>query len=844
MSQDLDKIQRQLDKNRVDKALELIDKSLEKNTINPTVRWIYSRILSSDSLENYDLELSRDYIFQALDDYHRLKILDPKEFEKLDIDTSQLSATYRSIEFQTFRVYVNYNRIDGFNEFMQIYPNSRLISAAIRKRDSLAYIQTKSKNTWQSFKQYMDTYPNSEYFDVAKTNYDLLLFQNRTSTGKLSDYRQFVRDHPNSPFIDKSIEYIFTYSTLDHDKNSFSRFIREYPESPKSKISLSILFHLDRQTLFHSPDLFPEDFLDSLVLAHNLSQSPLIPVLNNGKVGYMNMKGEMIINPTFKPEDQELFCRVIEDDFLVGYQNDNGVIVSRSGNIIFSGDVVLAKEVGLGGIFVKTGEGKGSLIHKSGFGIIDNIDDAEVFANRWFKVKRKDKWALVSFSGILLTSFEFSEISRRNRFFIFKRNDEIALTNLPLLLSELGEGGFTLEYKYDDLEFVNDSLAIGFKDNRECLVDDKLNFRIPWAIQTVYPNPNVFYSRENDKIRIYESRNSSFIGVVNAIQASPYWLIVKQDKWQVFHLQNSIQVTSLDSAKIVSDFAVYITQEDSSFCYFQNGQKLFITNEMELSTLQVPGVERKNLLQIRDEDLVSIWNEDGRFLFQGLFERVDAIENSLFRVKYGDSYGVVDETGYYLLEPIYDFIEVKDQLAMLLKGGKIGVYDFTKDILIKPAFDAAFERIENYYKTSEEGFWGLIDEDGQVQLPFAFQSLEYFNDSLLWVQTDSAWRVVDVNSGQSTFLNYLNKQSFKTSEGTFFRVLTSKGYGVLSPRNGRVVPNNFSDIRLIGEKTQYLLAEHYIPEASMYVIVNYDLNGNVISSQALREEEYDLIYCE
>ena len=60
-----------------------------------------------------------------------------------------------------------------------------------------------------------------------------------------------------------------------------------------------------------------------------------------------------------------------------------------------------------------------------------------------------------------------------------------------------------------------------------------------------------------------------------------------------------------------------------------------------------------------------------------------------------------------------------------------------------------------------------------------------------------------------------------------------------------IINPNFTDIQLIESgDMSYLKAEHYVPEADIYVIIGYNLDGSRIFSEAYSEAEYEAIYCE
>ncbi len=842
---DLKKIIRAIQKQDFIKALELLDDDLREYPVNPGSKLIYARLLSADTLDFYDLDKSRRFINEALADYENA---DPKlleEFVKLGFAKNDLTETYDSIREKTFNTLATENSVNSYISFLNIYPDSPQRDLAIKRRDSLAYDEARQVNTWPAYEKYLNEYPQSIYGYEARQKYELLLFQERVASRDVHDYERFINDFPNSPYVAEALRYIFKYGTLNNDFSAFEDYIRKYPDSPLVRQAVNILYHIDAGSLLNSSLVPDPDLFDSLLFRYNEDRIPLIPVVQNSKIGFVDFSGEWKISPTFHELlNKHAFCEILIDDVIVGSVNNIHIAINRGNTEIYTGNINHIKDVGQGAILFRSDD-SGSLMHKSGFSIIENIDDAELFENVWFKVKRDTKWALISFTGVLLTEFRFDEIYELGKFCVFQRGDEIALSNIQSLSREVGEGGFTLEYKYDDFEFVNDSLLIGFKGDRECLVNDQLNFEIPWGLHTVHPDPIVNYAREGNKLRIYNDDVIRKVGTssVEELIITNNWLAAKNTSWQLLNLATQRVYENLDSVKLINEYAVYISDGDSSRIMFPTEQVLdFYENQevVELEFRNENGLISEYLLT--GEEDISVWDQEGHFLFHGKFETIQCISDSLFRVTKNDKQGLIDRFGYYILDPDYDFIQYKDGLAIVLKDGKIGAYDFVNRSYISESYEASISRFGNNYQTKIEGKWGLINDEEVPVIPFTANEIKYLNDSSAWIMSDSSWVLVNISSGQ-ILLSGISQVDQLSDE--LYQIITPKGYGVIGI-NGEIMVNpNFTDIQLIEFMgMSYLKAEHYVPEADIYVVVGYKTDGTRIFSEAYTESEYDAIYCE
>ncbi len=847
---DLRRILRALEKSDLEKALEIIEKSLSDIDINPGTEWIYSDLLSNDTLEIYDLDQARDLINEAINNYPRAEEKLIEEITKLGFDRSHLDSTFLKIRKISFRDVLDTNAITSYRWYLNTYPDAPEKSLALAKIDSIAFLNAKSVNTWQAYQDYYINYPNSIYRNQANDKYEILLFKEHTASGELADYENFVKKYPASPYIPDAHKYIFKYGTLDHEPGSFLEYINDYPEALEVQKAIGILYHLDKETFLSYSELLGISQYDSLLYRFNQDRLTMIPVFEGTKIGFIDMKGEWIIRPVFDSlYVKDPFCQLFHSDHISGKSEGNDVILTRSSDILFDNTSFYSvSDLGLGVLFIRSKESN-KLIHKTGFTIIDSIEEAELFADRWFKIKRNDKWGLISFTGVMLTSFEFTDIYQIDNFYVFERGNEIALSNLPTLLDEVGENGFPLEFKFDDLEVITNSLIIGFKEGRECVVNDQLSFEIPWKEHTVYPHPTVLYAKENDNYRIYDNALNSLFPrqPIQEIAINDNWIGVKQDQWTLVNLTNNEATHNIDSLKLINNFSVLFFKSDSSSILFKNGQRINVVESQEVENLRYrsdDGLISDYL--VVGENSRALWDDEGNYMFQLEFDEISNIDTSFFKITKDGKQGVLDKKGNVVLDSRYDFLNYREGMIITLLDGKIGAVDIKNNVIIPEEYGATISRFGDLYISQKEGRYGLLDQENQVLVEFKLEEIIYATDSLAWIKTDSTWQLLNFFEDQLEITDVLDLTLlFDISGERYFRILTEKGYGIVTSQKGQIVNDNFSDIRVIRSKEEmYFLAEHYVPEAGYYVLVAYDIEGRKLYSNACNEEEYDRIYCE
>jgi hypothetical protein len=68
--------------------------------------------------------------------------------------------------------------------------------------------------------------------------------------------------------------------------------------------------------------------------------------------------------------------------------------------------------------------------------------------------------------------------------------------------------------------------------------------------------------------------------------------------------------------------------------------------------------------------------------------------------------------------------------------------------------------------------------------------------------------------------------------------------GVLSNRNGFIIPLKFSDIVNVGSsESPVYFTEKHVQEASIFVVIYYDSKGKLIRKEVYEQDDYERIYC-
>lgn len=92
------------------------------------------------------------------------------------------------------------NTRDGYEKFIQAYPNSEFTAEAKKRAEDpeYAFLATCTMGTPQTIAGYVSSYPSSRFVPLFN---DYVEFIKETKSKDIKSYKQFIAQHPNSSFV-------------------------------------------------------------------------------------------------------------------------------------------------------------------------------------------------------------------------------------------------------------------------------------------------------------------------------------------------------------------------------------------------------------------------------------------------------------------------------------------------------------------------------------------------------------------------------------------------------------------------------------------------------------------
>ncbi len=839
---DLKKIFRALDKEDLPKALELISESLLEQPVNPGARYVLAELLATDSLTLFDLDSARVTIWQALEDY---EIADEDELEDLEknrVSLNDIQTLDTLIRDKHFTRALDNHTITGFEAYMGWYPKDLRNLKLVKLRDSLVWKDVKPQYTSKSYQQFFLKYPESYYAPEARFGFDSLLYLEETSSDKLSDYEKFLKSNPETPYRDQAEKIIFVRRTASNLAVDYEGFFSDYPNSKQLRKAINIWYHLE-----NDPELRRLPFADSLRKVSNGIKGTTVPIYEDGEYRFLTSSGAAL-DLTFNEINTDYFCGDIQTDFFFG-SNQQDEIYNRIGTLMYQGDFDRVQDLGLGVLLLESDQGK-RLIHKSGFEIYQGLEDAAAIGEQWLRVKIDGKYGLISNTGYPITLFKYDDIYREGVFWVFEKGESLAVYTTEKLMTQLHDDALELEFKFDDIEVVEDSLLIGFRGDWECLMNEQLSFMIPWGDYEVTPGSPFHYARTPDGYRFSQLQANSPRGLLTDLLENESWIGVQKDSLWTLYAKSNLEnpLSGLDTLYLAGDFtAVYRDDSAQMQAIFPNGAQMELEPDQKVIAVSpIQTNEFADYITIVSEEQTSLWNRQGELLFSGKYEEIKPLDDSLFVAKQRGKLGMLNGRGEEVIPFQYDAMQESDGLIFLLAKGKIGAYDMQDSTLILPRYESKLERFGPYYITRDKGKYGIIDESEDEIIDFDYDQIRYWNDSTAWIKENLDWSLINLNDGSflidtvSNFDMIVDREDLQIA--TFYG---ERGYGLASSRYGELLPPKFNDIRNLGNQEDPIFAaEVYSPETGFYILLYVNEKGEKLGSYAFREKEYEKIYCE
>lgn len=858
---------RLLEKKDYEKLIDHLDRSLEKDTVNPGAKYVYSLLYLDSAFARFDIDTSYQYINAALKALPLLEIKDAERLAKDNITDSTMRLQKTKVETAGYRRARQTHTLEAYNYFLRYFSGAAETDSAIYHRNAIAYRQVVEEDTYQAFRNFIYTYPNALQLNDAKVNYERLLFHSKTADGKLDTYIQFLRNNPDTPHRREAEKMIFEIVTADNEVNSYLWFLENYPNSEWRSKVFDFLYHRYKET--SGPQGFLNRFAnyvfsDSLKRMAKAELKVIFPVYDEGKYGFADEKGNILIPFSYDSLNEALLCGNIRHDFLEVASGDTSLVVSRLGHEIFRGEYESLEDIGSGLLKIEQND-KYGLVHKSGRLLLDfDFEDIALLNNNFVKIKLGEKWGLVSLLGRQLLKVKYDEIASENNFIMIKKGDYYAVQNVNALRNAAQGDAIELAFSFDDYILLDDNHLLVFSGENETLIDNKLEIVSNAEGQEIHRYFGGWLAKTKEGYRVYDLIFHPLSALTfTDVQKSTGKIALKWgDHWGIYYQGSDFPGNfTYESVIFLGDNISIINDGEETFAAFSQDTLVEISENREVRLLKPQisdpaGKEVPEYLLVKNKrGVYSVYNSSGIEVLDGRFDDVDAIGFEYLEVSKNGKKGLFHSSGKQLLRTSYQGLgNYNEGYVSTLLNHKFGIYNYNKNELLLSAKHEKMLRIfgDEYFISEKDGKLAFVNTDNDLVSDYEFDRIEPWNDTISLVKKDDFWALYDIKNQQYTFeeieiVEGMDQGGAKDPHDReiFLFITKNSQEGVLSNISGKIVGPTFNDVYNVGDRENPIFfAEKYIPEAEFYIVIYYDKTGQIIKKQVFTGDEYWKIYCE
>ena len=830
-----------MEKEKWGKAEKQLKKALKKDTLNPEARYVYSLLFFSSAYPKYNIDSAYKYALTSLSDFQKSEPRQKERMKRFPLDSSILVALREKIDSVAFELAKLVNTPKGYQLFLDKFTFAGQRAAAMELRNEVAFIGALKINSYKTFKDYLDQYPSSHRTEEARHRYEKLLFEDKTRDGRLKSYQKFLKEYPSTLYRKETEKNIFEISTASGAANAYERFIQSYSESSFRRRADDILYHLQRgdQRTFKSMELS-----DSLTRVNELEKGYWVSILKGEKFGFMDESGKETITPQFNFILEEYKCGEIRSDFLITSEG----IIGRGGKTIFKGFPQDVVDLGLGFLKVRDSVCM-NIVHKSGYRLTSFcLEDVRLVAHQFIGYKKEGKWGLMALSGRSLLPAEFEDIYSLEQIVVLIKSGKRLLKTTEQIGLLADKNPFSESIVFDEVRQIEPGTYLVKNGALEGTVNSKLEFIIPLDRQTLTKTPYGYVTKKNEKFNVIGIATELAEEQFDDIRFYENWLALENIKGlQLFNIpaQKSV-ATLLDSIWFLNHLA-FAVKEDTLSVFLSTGvqKKFYAQSDFQF----IKATDDHLFFYTVEKNKKAVYDAStGSRMFQLDFDEIEYFGNQIFMITRNGKKGLVSSEGKSVLPVDYSaIVSTQKDYASLFKDKKFGLIDLENGGLIKPLFERNVKPFrDDLFIAYRDGYFGFIDGDSKPLGKFDFEEILEWNDSTALVKRNFQWMIYNWHTGKvelSKIRDY--RMVLNTEEEKIMIIHQENSYGVVSNKDGMVIPSTFSDIVNIGSDEEPLyFTEKNIEEAGIYVVIYYSKQGKLLRRQVFEKEEYERIYCE
>jgi hypothetical protein len=851
-------------KGSLTEARQTLDKAKLKHKDDFGIDFVFSHYYLSPYQKTLSLDSAYFFCLTAIEKFRNESSSGKKRYENLRIDhfridSSELFSRKEYLDSLGFSKAQNLESESAYQWFLENFPKSRRLEEARVKRASLAFQKAREENSYQAFMQFLEKYPDAGEANTAKEISELMVFQNSAKKGKLQDWEAFLEKNPNNRYTLKAYDKIFQISTRLHTPDSYFQFVNKYPENPNTSKAWEWIFYLENSNLTTSQLAqkypgFPTENFEAQARLRNLN---LIPFIERGRFGWMDVKGRSVIRARFDSIPAETRCEVGNINFLKAFQKNRVAVFSMDSFPVSEGDYDDA-EWFQDGIIKVFKAGKEGLVSLSGTVILDpRYESIRSINANLLSIKQGSKQFLFTSKGHSIEMPGVDEIIPSGSFLALRMGKKIGLITETEVLQSLENEVPKPDFRYTKIQKIGPKRLLLFEGDKAYYVGNNKISLIKSSNESTFTECAWGIQIENGGIISLVDSNGNQIGNdferVNIVGNTA--IVKSGGKFGMLNqLGKSIGEFSFDSLSQFYGNTCIGRKGSRNFLVFDSGKEIAYTGNKQPELLRLvseKGSSQSYFISLSDSlGKKSVVSRTGIQVLPFAWDQINLIDQHLLSIQSERKYGLADTSGKILLKPGFSGISsVSKEFVCVAKGKSLYIINpYTQKILLSNLSGTArnFGKSKNLFIVRIQDKAGIVDNTGKQVVPCQYEDIMYWNPTRCLVKKNGFWYSYLLESGKE-LVKAIKKVSVlaERENEVIYEVESDGKVGIESTLKGEIAATIFDEIVPFEYQGGVcFFAGSRVQQSSVYTLIYIDSHGGPIKNQYLTEDEYERIVCD
>jgi len=514
----------------------------------------------------------------------------------------------------------------AWNQFISRNEWFHSLNTAVYLRDQLAFELAIEKGTSTALKFFLDTLSESAFAPQALRFFYDLQYKEMTADHSLASYLNFYEACPLNTHVLEAAKEIYSLATQNHSLEEYVSFVRTYPsnyfvnDAWRNVYKIYLKDYSQEKYLVFQKEFPDYPFLQELAVDIDLFQLKLYPIISNGKYGFMNAQGKLIIPALY---------------------NEVGPFQE--------GLAVVSKEELFG------------IIDKKNQVVVDfQFDEILEFVNNRAIVRKENKYGVIDRLGKLIFPLVF---------------DDISLNESGVYDAVKEEKNCMYDLNFQVLPYVDGVLTLSFsqymtKEHPEFEFISELNKTSNRAVVKVSGQLN--YIDSTGKL-ILATPMEWFPDALNVAKFTDGFAVYrKKDKFGLIDLNGKpVQKPVYESSGPFTGF--WPVKDKGNWALLDVKGKVVLPFEYDF----IRYIPELGYL-IEREEYFGLLQANGKLILPVSFSNIKLFENAYFLVSIDEKFGLFLKDGKEILPIQYERIQRFDQDSFVLFQGGVMTYYFPK----------------------------------------------------------------------------------------------------------------------------------------------------------------------